>query len=162
MSIDAWSWAALGAAVALPLVGGALVGAATRAETRGEWYRGLKQPAWTPPSAAFPIVWTALYCAMGVASWLVWRRLDEQPAAAQNALCLYALQLLVNFAWSLVFFGARSLVGGVVMIALLLALLVATLVAFWPVSRVAAWLLVPYLAWTLFAGSISVALLVAN
>ncbi|MBK9034472.1 MAG: tryptophan-rich sensory protein [Myxococcales bacterium] len=124
--------------------------------TSAAWYRALDRPAWAPPGWVFGPVWLTLYAAMGVAAWLVWR--TPSGAARTRALRWFGLQLGLNAAWTPVFFGLRSLVGGLVVIVALLAAIVATIVAFAPRSRPAAWLLAPYLAWVAFAAALNAAL----
>jgi tryptophan-rich sensory protein len=113
------------------------------------WYRTLDKPSWNPPDAVFGPVWTTLYALMGIALVLVRRQpRDESTARAQG---VFGLQLALNLAWSFVFFGDRSLRGGLVVITLLWVSILGTIAAFWPVRRAAAALLVPYLAWVSFA-----------
>ena len=113
------------------------------------WFAGLAKPAIYPPPAVFGIVWTVLYLMMGLAAALV--------AAARGArgrglaLGLFALQLLVNLAWSPVFFGLHRMSGALGVIALLDLLVLLTVASFWRVRPLAAMLLVPYLGWVLFA-----------
>jgi tryptophan-rich sensory protein len=150
----------LAAAVALPTIGGFLTGSATRSGSTSSWYRGLAKPAWNPPPAVFPIVWTTLYVLMGVASWLVWRRRDS--AGATLALWLYGAQLAVNLSWSVVFFVGQSVMGALAVIVLLGVLIAGTIAAFWRVDRRAAWLLVPYALWVAFATALSASIAAAN
>jgi benzodiazapine receptor len=119
------------------------------------WYAGLEQPSWNPPDWLFGPVWSVLYLAMAVAAWLVWRQGLHAPLA------VYAVQLALNLAWTLVFFGAESAWGGVVVIGALWLAIVATIAAFRPVP-VAAALLVPYLGWVTYAAALTVAIAVAN
>lgn len=148
---------ALVVALAIPLLGGFLVGRTTADAVSSAWYARLPKPRWMPPGPAFGIVWTALYIAMGVASWLVFRR---PPSPARTlALTLYGVQLLVNFAWPLVFFGARDVRGGMAVLAVLSVLLGATISAFWRVSTTAAWWMVPYGGWVAFAAALNAAIL---
>ncbi|WP_019875810.1 TspO/MBR family protein [Sporichthya polymorpha] len=131
--------------VAAVAVSGALINAG---ETDG-WYAEADKPPATPPGWLFGPVWSILYTSMAVAAWLVWR--SSGFTGARTALGLYAVQLALNAAWTPVFFGAERLfVGLVIVLALDLAIL-ATAGAFRRHSRTAALLLVPYLAWTLFA-----------
>ncbi|WP_458204865.1 TspO/MBR family protein [Haladaptatus sp. NG-SE-30] len=109
------------------------------------WYPTLSKPAFTPPSWVFGPVWTTLYLLMGVALFLVWRR------GSRVALAIFAVQLALNAAWTLVFFGMRWPAGGLVVILALLVAIVATMVAFARVDRRATLLLVPYLLWVSFA-----------
>ena len=124
------------------------------------WYQSLARPDWTPPGWLFGPVWTALYFAMGIAAWLVWRRAGLR--GARTALILFAVQLVLNATWTPVFFGAQRLdLALVVIIALDLAVL-ATALAFRRHDRRAAWLMVPYLAWLLFASALNTAFMVLN
>ena len=117
------------------------------------YYASLVKPSWSPPAWVFGPVWTALYLMMAVAAWLVWR---QGGWRAQRApLSLYLLQLALNALWTPVFFGLRSPGLALVVIVSLGAAIVLTGRAFRPVSRVASWLLVPYLAWVVFAAALN-------
>lgn len=121
----------------------------------GEWYAALAKPGWTPPSWVFGPVWTLLYVLMGVAAWLVW---DRHRNAARVALTLFVLQLIVNAAWSWLFFGLRSPALAFAGIVLLWALILATVIAFRRLRPPAAALLLPYLAWVTFAAALNFAI----
>lgn len=114
-----------------------------------EFYAQLVQPEWAPPGSVFSPVWTTLYTMMGVAAWLVWSR--EGVRAQRPALVLFLVQLAVNALWSWLFFAWQ--LGGLAFaeILVLLALIVATCIAFWRVRPLAAYLLLPYLLWVGFA-----------
>jgi len=122
----------------------------------GPWYERLNKPAWRPPNWLFAPVWTVLYVMMAVAGWLVWRQAGF--AGAGVALIVYALQLILNAAWTPLFFGLRRPDLGLVDIVLLWLSIVAAIALFFPISVVAALLLVPYLAWVAFAGALNFAL----
>ncbi len=126
------------------------------AQGLGPWYEGLRRPSWTPPNWVFGPVWTALYVSMALAAWLVWRR--RGFFEARFPLGLFGLQLALNLAWSGVFFALRrpGLAFGEIL--LLWATILATLLAFGRVSRVAGWLLAPYLAWVTFAVALNLAI----
>ncbi len=143
-------------AILLPELVGALAAVATQSSV-GTWYPTLAKPWFTPPGAVFAPVWITLYAVMGIASWRIWRA-GSRRATVQMALAAYVLQLLLNGAWSIVFFGTQSISGGLVMILLLLAALALTIRWFARVDRLAAWLLAPYLAWTAYATALNVAL----
>jgi translocator protein len=113
------------------------------------WYTQLRRPVWTPPNWIFGPVWTTLYLLMAISAWLVWRS-TEWPSA-RFALSLFAIQLVLNTLWSVVFFGLRKIGLAFGEILLLWMMIVATAVAFLPLSLLAAWLLIPYLAWVFFA-----------
>ncbi|HCN28169.1 MAG TPA: sensory protein TspO [Verrucomicrobiales bacterium] len=112
----------------------------------GDWYAELVKPAWNPPGWVFGPVWTLLYTLMAVAAWLVWRR-----AGWTKPHGFYLAQLVLNAAWTPVFFGAREIGWALVVIVALWAAILSTLLSFHKVSRVSGWLLAPYLAWVSFA-----------
>lgn len=124
------------------------------------WYADAEKAPWSPPNWLFAPAWTVLYVLMAVAAWLVWRRGGWRPAS--GALWLYIGQLVLNAAWTPVFFGAQLLWVGLVVIVALDVMVVLTILAFRRPSRVAAWLLAPYLAWILFATSLNAAVAVLN
>ena len=115
----------------------------------GSFYAALVRPEWAPPGWIFGPVWITLYALMGIAAWLVWRRAGFR--GARIALTLFLAQLVLNAAWSWLFFGWQ--LGGLAFlnILVLLALIAAMLGAFWRKSRLAAALIVPYLLWVGFA-----------
>ena len=115
----------------------------------GEWYETLRKPAWNPPGWLFGPVWSALYTMMAVAAWQVWKR--GGFVAQRRPLTLFLAQLVLNAAWTPLFFGLHRPGLAFAEILLLWLAIAATLVAFWPVSRTAAGLLAPYLAWVSFA-----------
>jgi translocator protein len=122
----------------------------------GEWYAGLSKPSWNPPAWIFGPVWTALYTMMAVAAWLVWRQ-GGWPARCAP-LVLFLGQLALNAAWTPLFFGLHAPGWAAVDIAFLWLAIVATVVAFGPVSRVGAILLWPYAAWVGFAAALNIAI----
>jgi benzodiazapine receptor len=148
----------VGAIVACFVVAG--VGGALTNTSLGDWYPALTKPAWTPPDWIFGPVWTLLYLMMAVAVWLVWRA-SGWPRAS-GAIGLFAGQLALNLAWSGVFFGLRSPGWAALEIVFLWLAIAATAVAFRRHSRLAAALLLPYLAWTTFAGGLNWAIFWLN
>lgn len=141
-------WLGLIAAI-LICQGAGVLGVLTTDTGDSPWYRLLRKPRFTPPSWVFGPVWTLLYLMMGVALHRLWRRRDRR--AGRVALGFFVVQLVLNAAWTPVFFGARSLRGGLVVIVALWAAIAATIVARWRASRLAAVLLVPYWVWVSFA-----------
>lgn len=133
-------------------VGG--LGGAVTAESVTTWYATLNKPSFNPPNWIFGPVWTALYILMGVAAWRVWRSADRDTA--RGPLAVFALQLAVNLGWSVAFFGLRNPGLAVVVILALDLLVLATALMFRRIDRLAAWLLVPYLAWISFATVLNV------
>jgi tryptophan-rich sensory protein len=143
-----------GLAVALGLsLGTGFVGSLATSTSVATWYPALEKPAWTPPGWLFGPVWTLLYVMMGIAAWLVWRQVNAGRATLP--LLLFALQLLLNAGWSLLFFGLRSPGLALIEILLLWIAIAATLWAFARVQRRAALLLAPYLAWVSFAAALN-------
>ena len=117
------------------------------------WYEGLNKPAFNPPNGVFAPVWTVLYVLMAIAAWRVWRKVG----LVSRPLGLYAVQLALNFAWSLIFFGAHAVGPALVEIIVLFVFVVATMRSFWPLDRIAGWLFVPYCAWIICAGVLNAA-----
>ena len=125
-----------------------------------EWYQALRKPSWCPPNWLFGPAWTVLYLMIAVSGWLVWRKAGL--AGAAGAFAIYALQLVLNGAWSGIFFGLRRMDLALAELVLLWLAILATIVAFAAHDTLAAWLLVPYLAWVSFAGALNAALLRMN
>jgi tryptophan-rich sensory protein len=127
------------------------------------WYPSLTRPAFAPPNWVFGPVWTTLFVLMGIAVWLVWRRVSgENARTARRGLWVFAGQFVLNLAWSAAFFGLRSIVLGLVVIVALWFAILATVVLFARVDRRAALLLVPYLAWVTVAASLNYAFWTLN
>jgi tryptophan-rich sensory protein len=136
-------------ALAVPLAVGGLSGFATAAGVAA-WYPTLVKPAFNPPAWVFGPVWTLLYVMMGVAAFLVWRQ-GLGADGVRLALGVFLLQLLLNGAWSLLFFGLRSPAWAFVDIVALWLAIGGTVWLFWRVRPAAGLLLLPYWAWVSFA-----------
>lgn len=121
------------------------------------WYPTLAKPWFTPPNWVFGPAWTTLYTLMGIAAYLIWQRGWER-GVVRAALFVYGAQLLLNALWSPVFFGLRAPGPGLIVIVLLWGAIVVTIVWFARVSRAAAWLLAPYLAWVTYATALNAAI----
>lgn len=147
--------ALLGFLVAVAIV--AVVGGLASASA-SEQYAGFAQPSWAPPSRLFGPVWTVLYLTIAVSGWLVWRR----SGVTSPAHVVYGVQLLLNMAWTPLFFGAGMFGLAFAEIVVLWLSIVATIVLFARHSRPAAWLLVPYLAWVTFASALNLAIWMLN
>ena len=149
-------WLVLAGFIALCISVGSLAGWVT-VQSVAEWYPTLNKPSWTPPSWLFGPVWSVLYVMMAIAAWLVWR-----AGNAQVALTWFGVQLLFNFGWSFLFFGQRSPSLGLLDIILLWSSIVVTIYLFNKKSRLAAILMLPYLAWVSFASALNAAIWVMN
>lgn len=119
------------------------------------FYGQLVQPAWAPPAGVFGPVWTTLYIMMGIAAWLVWR--CDGLRAHRTAFILFLVQLAFNALWSWFFFAWHQGLLALIDIVVLWIFIVATLVSFWRVQRVAGALLIPYLLWVSFASVLNFA-----
>ncbi len=116
----------------------------------GTWYQGIQKPEWNPPGWIFGPVWTTLYILMGFAFFLVWKS-GSNIEKKRPAILLFAIQLLLNFLWSVIFFYLEQPGWAFAEIVLLWLMILATIITFARISRVAAWLLVPYISWVSFA-----------
>ena len=120
------------------------------------FYQGLSQPAWAPPPAVFGPVWTVLYVMMALAAWLVVRQVGG--AAARPAMALYAVQLLLNAAWTWLFFHWHLGAVAFVEVLVLWAIVALTGRAFWRIRALAGWLMLPYGLWVGFASALTFAM----
>lgn len=136
-------------ALALPLSAGFL-GSLFTMSSIDSWYRLLERPAFAPPDFVFGPVWTILYIMMGIAAYLVWKD-GLSSGRVRMALLIFLLQLSLNSAWSIFFFGLQSPISGLYIIGALWTAIVLNIFLFARVSKAAAWLLVPYLLWVSFA-----------
>jgi tryptophan-rich sensory protein len=118
--------------------------------TPGPWYEALKKPSWCPPNWLFAPAWAVLFLMIAIAGWLIWEAVGFAGGAL--ALGLFALQLVLNAAWSGIFFGMRRMDLAFAELCLLWLSILACIIVFWPIDARAALLMVPYLAWVSFAG----------
>lgn len=125
------------------------IGSAVTTPQIDGWYASLAKPSWNPPNRIFGPVWTALYLAMALAAWLVWRQ--GGIAGAKVPLALFGFQLALNTLWSCLFFGLENPGLAFAEVLLLWVAIAATMVTFWFRSKVAGLLFAPYLAWVTFA-----------
>lgn len=126
-------------------------------------YEELVTPPLAPPSILFPIVWTALYILMGISAALVYH--TPTPANSNQktkALFTYAVSLLVNFSWSIFFFGERAFLFSFIWLVLLWVLVLKTILEYKEINPTAAYLQIPYLAWVTFAGYLNLGIYLLN
>lgn len=150
-------WKRLLVYLAIPLGVGALAGILTKDSMMQ--FSLLNRPPLSPPGWLFPVVWTVLFLLMGYASYLVSRSDSVQK---RPALILYAIQLIVNFFWSIFFFNFEWYLFSFFWLVLLWVLILLTIRAFWRISPTAAILLIPYLLWVTFAGYLNLAIWLIN
>lgn len=125
------------------------------------WYATLNKPFFAPPNWLFGPAWTLLYFLMGISFYLIWKQ-NAKSKKVQIAKKFFLVQLFLNFIWSPIFFGLRSPLLGLVVIIILWALIITTIYKFYPLSKWAAYLLIPYLLWVTFATTLNGAILLLN
>lgn len=145
--------------VAIPLIVGGISGFISRDSMNT--FQQLNKPPLAPPGWLFPIVWTILFVLMGIASYLVLSSGQNKKAIAQ-ALTIYAIQLAVNFFWSIFFFNFQWYLFSFLWLVILWILILETIILFYRISKPAAYLMVPYLLWVTFAGYLNFAIYLLN
>jgi len=125
------------------------------------WYRGLQKPSFSPPNWLFGPVWTCLYVMIATAAYLVWQRRDDS-VFYKTTRNIYFVQLLLNFLWSIVFFGMHQVLGALGIIALLLVSIATLIYRFNHFSKAASFLLVPYILWVGFASALNLYIYLLN
>ncbi len=128
----------------------AITGFFSESQIKG-WYLGLHKPTFNPPNAIFAPVWTFLYIMIAFAAYLAWyhrrKRIDYVKARF-----IYFVQLILNASWSVVFFNFHQILAGFIVILALIVSIVLNIKAFGKINNAAAWFLIPYLLWVIFAG----------
>jgi benzodiazapine receptor len=141
--------------IAIPLALGGIAGVVTTDNISG-WYSTINKPSFNPPNSIFGPVWTGLYLLMGIAMFIVWKSSSE--SIRSNATQIYGVQLILNFAWSFMFFYFHRPDWAFVNIVLLWLAIVYTIFTFYKVRKVAAYLLIPYILWVSFASVLNAAI----
>lgn len=152
-------WKKLIVSILIPLaVGGA---AALIANGSFKDFEELNKPPLAPPAWAFPAAWTLLYILMGIAAYLVYCS-EKYPGRIERALTFYAVQLFMNFCWTLIFFNLRLYLAAFIWLVLLWGAITGTALLFRFISNPAGWLMLPYLAWVTFAGYLNLGVYILN
>lgn len=140
------------------------VGGLSALLTRGSMdiYSQVNQPPLAPPSWIFSVVWPVLYILMGVSSALVYVNRSRDPEAASSALKIYAVNLIFNFLWSIVFFNFRAFLFAYIWLMILWVIIIVMIARFRKVSPLAAWLQIPYLLWVTFASYLNLMIWLLN
>lgn len=145
--------------IAVPLLVGGLSALITR--TGMDTFETINKPSLSPPGWLFPVVWTVLFILMGIASYLV--LVSEKPQGEINrALTVYGIQLIFNFFWSIFFFNFSLYLFSFIWLVLLWLLILATAVLFYRISKLAGYLMIPYLLWVTFAGYLNFQIYLLN
>jgi tryptophan-rich sensory protein len=145
--------------VLIPLIIGSLSGIANIGNL-DTWYVQLNKPSFNPPGYLFGPVWTFLYLLMGVSLYLVWK--SPEGKLRTNALVVFGLQMLLNFAWSFIFFYFRQTGWALVDIIALWILILVMILIFYKISKVAALIQIPYLLWVSFASVLNASIWILN
>lgn len=143
----------------LPLLVGGLAGLITNNSMNA--FQMLSKPTLSPPAWLFPVVWTILYILMGIASYLVLASEDNSDTV-NIALKFYIAQLAVNFFWPILFFTFELYLFSFIWLLLLIVLVIITIVLFAQISKPAAYLMLPYLIWLIFAGYLNLSIYLLN
>jgi tryptophan-rich sensory protein len=144
-------WIKLIIALAVPQLVG-LLGVLFTRTAIASWYAALAKPSFTPPSRIFGLTWTALYLLMGIAAYIVW---TSDAEGKWLALIIFCIQLFLNLLWTILFFGLRSPLAGMIEMVLLWLAILATIILFFRISAAAGALLLPYIAWVSFAAALN-------
>ncbi len=145
--------------ILLPLFVGGLSGFISSSSV--DIFNSLKQPALSPPSWLFGVVWPILYVCMGICSYLIYTS-NKSECSKNKALIVYALQLGVNFFWSIIFFNLQAFLFAFIWLLLLWVLIFYTIKLAVPFTTIGSLLLVPYLLWVTFAGYLNMAIYILN
>lgn len=138
-----------------------VIGAIFTTPSIAGWYAGIVKPALNPPAWVFGPVWTTLFALMGISAFLIWKKgLDRNDV--KIAFGIFMGQLALNMLWSIIFFGLHSPGGALIEIIFLWLAILATIIAFSKISKLAAWLLVPYILWVSFASYLNFAIWTLN
>jgi len=160
-------------AIGISLGAGVIGAFFTAPAVQSIWYAELMKPALNPPTWVFGPVWTTLFALMGIAAFLIWRKYDKLTLSGVEglanrkkqikiALGIFFAQLVLNTLWSIIFFGLYSPGGALVEIVFLWLAILATIVAFYKISKPATWLLLPYILWVSFAVYLNYSIYVLN
>ena len=149
-----------GIAILIPLAVGGLSAYLTRGNM--DIYSELNVPPLSPPKILFPIVWTLLYVLMGVSSGMIYEKRQTYGAIANGAIFAYAGSLVLNFAWSIIFFNFNVFLLALVWIFLLFFAIFRTIVLYFLIDRTAAILQLPYAIWVAFAGYLNLGIWLLN
>lgn len=151
-------WKKLLVCLAIPLGVGGLSALLTSGNM--QLFEEINKPPFSPPGWLFPVVWTILYALMGVSLYLVTETITRKNL--QPALIAFAVQLLLNFFWSIIFFNARAYLFAFIWLILLWVAIIANIYLFYGINKNAAKLLIPYLVWVTFAGYLNLGIFVLN
>ena len=143
--------------IAIPLAVGGISALITGSGFKD--YSDVARPALSPPAILFPIVWTLLYILMGISAYIVWER---DTTKARLPVAIYAVQLFLNFMWPIFFFSFKAYLFSFIWLLLLWAFVIAMIIVFYKVNRLAGILQIPYLLWLTFAAYLNLGVFLLN
>lgn len=147
-------------AIAIPMTVGLLSAALTKDSM--SVYEELNSPPLSPPGMIFPIVWTVLYVLMGISSAMIYIDKEKNPDAAKKGLIWYAVSLVLNLSWSIVFFNLQAAFFALLVLIVLLYTVIRTILEYRKVKPIAAYLQIPYALWIAFAGYLNAGIWLLN
>lgn len=145
--------------LAIPLLIGLISGFLTRTGVE-EFSQNAVKPFFMPPDWLFPVAWTVLYILMGIAAYII--ETTDTYTSKSRAMILYYLQLFFNFCWSFIFFGLNAYLFAFMWIIILWVLIIATTLEFFRISKVAGYLMIPYIIWVTFAAVLNFSIYLLN
>ena len=125
------------------------------------WYASLQKPNFNPPNWIFAPVWTILFLLMGISLYLVWSK-GLRIKKVKTAVFIFAIQLILNMLWSFLFFGLQSPLYAFIEIVILWLAILLTITSFYKISKIAGYLLLPYILWVSFAAVLNFSILILN
>ena len=125
------------------------------------WYASLQKPNFNPPNGVFAPVWTILFLLMGISLYLIWSK-GLRDKKVKTAVIIFAIQLILNMLWSFLFFGLQSPLYAFIEIIILWLAILLTITSFYKISKIAGYLLLPYILWVSFAAVLNFSILVLN
>jgi tryptophan-rich sensory protein len=122
------------------------------------WYMNISKPSFTPPAWLFAPVWSVLYVLIGIAGGILWHSRKKET----KAFYFYLMQLILNFSWSFVFFGAHQIGMATIILILIVVFVLMSIISAWQHQRAVSYLLLPYLCWVSFAMVLNITIFVLN
>lgn len=138
-----------------------IIGSIFTAPSVPTWYASLVKPPFNPPDWVFSPVWIALFFLMGISLFLIIREGFERREV-KSAVWFFGVQLFLNVLWTVIFFGFRAPLTAFIEIVLLWIAILVTIISFFPISRLAGYLLIPYIAWVGFAALLNLSIFILN
>ena len=138
-----------------------IIGSVVTVPAINGWYKTINKPAFIPPNWVFGPVWVLLFLLMGISAWLVWKRKGNLEKKKLPML-VFGIQLGLNLLWSILFFGWQAPIWSLVEIILLWLAILMTIKVFEPLSKAAAYLLIPYILWVSIAAILNLSIVILN